>query len=392
MDQIELKALTDAALLAKVSALSSKENETTVELLLHLAEVDRRKLYLEQGYGSLYSYCVRGLRYSEPAANRRIACARVVLRFPGITKHLLTRELSLSTLSLVASILNEDNGAEVLDAIKGKSRREVELYVAGYRPRQRQPQEVVRPLVVAKPAPQAPAGELFKVATAQKYEERKPINSTFAGEGTGPQLSAAAESHAQPKAAPKHEPAQEQRFELRFSVSAAALQKLEEAKAALSGKYPRGVKIEDVFEEALELLLEKRSPARRVARRQAAELKRERAKRCNHGRTAPCDTAALSTPSTSGDVPAALRDEVFVRDGGQCTFIGPDGVRCGSRHNLEVHHIDPRGQGGPNTKANLVVRCAGHNLFEAIQDYGPQCMKPYLSPGWAGKLQAAGAS
>ncbi len=45
-DTNTIKALSDSALLERLQLLSAKENETTVEILLHLAEVDERRLHL----------------------------------------------------------------------------------------------------------------------------------------------------------------------------------------------------------------------------------------------------------------------------------------------------------------------------------------------------------
>ncbi len=60
---------------------------------------------------------------------------------------------------------------------------------------------------------------------------------------------------------------------------------------------------------------------------------------------------ALTRP-TSG-IPAALRRKVMVRDRFACVVPG-----CRSRHNLEVHHIVHRTDGGEHSMSNLSVWCA----------------------------------
>jgi hypothetical protein len=54
--------LTDTALVAEVMRLARGERETIVHLITHLAELDRRRLYLPAGYSSLYAYCRSVLR------------------------------------------------------------------------------------------------------------------------------------------------------------------------------------------------------------------------------------------------------------------------------------------------------------------------------------------
>ena len=58
----------------------------------------------------------------------------------------------------------------------------------------------------------------------------------------------------------------ELRYELRFSVSKEVFDEIEEAKVILSGKFPKGVKLEDILSEALESFLEKKSVKRRELR------------------------------------------------------------------------------------------------------------------------------
>ena len=73
--------LSDADLLHRVVVLATREREATVELVAHLAELDARRLYLGEGFGSLFSYCTGALRLAEHAAYNRIEAARASRRF-----------------------------------------------------------------------------------------------------------------------------------------------------------------------------------------------------------------------------------------------------------------------------------------------------------------------
>ncbi|UCF06333.1 MAG: HNH endonuclease, partial [bacterium] len=79
----------------------------------------------------------------------------------------------------------------------------------------------------------------------------------------------------------------------------------------------------------------------------------------------------------SRHIPASVRDEVFARDGGRCTFVGPEGKRCGSRWNIQVDHIVPYGKGGDSSPENLRLLCAKHNNLEAGRAYGVNKIKKY---------------
>jgi 5-methylcytosine-specific restriction endonuclease McrA len=77
------------------------------------------------------------------------------------------------------------------------------------------------------------------------------------------------------------------------------------------------------------------------------------------------------TPSSgSRHVPAAVRREVWRRDGGCCAFEGNAG-RCPERGFLEFHHVIPFADGGPTTVENVQLRCRAHNAYEAEKLFGP---------------------
>ena len=62
-------------------------------------------------------------------------------------------------------------------------------------------------------------------------------------------------------------------------------------------------------------------------------------------------------------VPAAVKREVWRRDGFQCAFVGVTG-RCMERGFLQLHHLVPFAEGGPTTAENLQLRCRAHNMYE----------------------------
>jgi len=339
-----ITSLSDSALLGELERLSGEENETTVQVLLHLAEVEERKLYVGAGYATMFAYCTEKLRYSEPAASRRLTCARAAKRFPEVIELLRKKELTLTTLSLVSGVLNEENYPEVIAGIKGRSRREVEEMLAGFNPRKHEVRERIKPVVV-KAKPKELVGSLF----SQVAQKAQAVISS-AGGTTGEverKLGQEAEEEAE-------------RYEVRFSISKEQLAQVEELKGLLSGKYPEGVKLEHVFGEALEALLEKRSPKRREARRKKR-------------------VPSVSKPKKrTRHIPQEVRDKVHVRDGGRCTFVSADGVRCSERHDVEVHHVQAFGRGGGHEEGNLRLLCRRHNVYEAEREFGQAHIARYI--------------
>jgi hypothetical protein len=76
-------------------------------------------------------------------------------------------------------------------------------------------------------------------------------------------------------------------------------------------------------------------------------------------------------------IPDEVRDAVFVRDGGQCTFTAPDGTRCRCRKGVEVDHINPFAKNGGHSLSNLRLLCGGHNRLAAEKSMGRHVMQPY---------------
>ena len=150
MNPIEsMKGLSDDQLLSKVAALARGEQQATARLIAGLAEVERRRLFLGEGYTSLFTYCTDALHLSEHAAYARIEAARVAQRFPVVLELLATGALTLTAVCLLRAVLTPDNCERLLAEARHKSKRDVEMLVAAIRPSADVP-AVVRKLPVSK--------------------------------------------------------------------------------------------------------------------------------------------------------------------------------------------------------------------------------------------------
>jgi hypothetical protein len=148
-------------------------------------------------------------------------------------------------------------------------------------------------------------------------------------------------------------------YSLNVTVDAGFKEDLDRLTALLSHKVPDGA-LAAVLREALRCAIEKHGK-----RKGAVEPARKRA-------------AAADRPAGDGQqpgdarstIPVELRRQVWKRDGGQCTWRGPDDRRCTSRWRLEVDHIQPAALGGASTVDNLRLLCRPHNALHAEQTYG----------------------
>jgi 5-methylcytosine-specific restriction endonuclease McrA len=375
--------LSNSELVSKLGALVKQEAEVTLEVLKHLAEFDRRKGYLELGYQSLFVYVTQRLRYSEPAANRRIKAARCIREFPVVLELLVRQSVNLSTICLFAPLLTGENQKELLEKVSGKPKVEVERVVASYQdPRRADVREVIKPIMIAAQASKAKSAAV---------EGRLRMEQGFANHRLGDGgndwafLGSERESAAPiPVAAPvivtpSTPPVIEERTKFTFSGSTAFADKVQRMRELLSGKYPKGACLEEVFNEAMEWFIKAHDPVLRAEKRAAKARARSRGTVVSPPSAETGESGAKENKS-SRHIPRDVRDQVMLRDKGRCTYVGPDG-RCSSKWDEEVHHIVPSGLGGKSVADNLTVRCARHNLHAAIEDYGPSFMARFLKAG-----------
>lgn len=125
-----VNSLTDEELLARTSALVSRERGATADVIEHLVEIERRNLHLGQACASLWAYCRERLGYSEDEASKRVRVARMARLVPGILDELRSGRIHLTGLFLLSQFLTADNAEELLQRARHKSRREIELALA----------------------------------------------------------------------------------------------------------------------------------------------------------------------------------------------------------------------------------------------------------------------
>src|SRR5438477_8156601 len=104
-----IERLSDEALLDATRALLKRACDVEADLLLHLGEIDERKLYLPRAYPSMFAFCVEELGFSEDAAYNRIFVARAARRLPALIEALRSGKVHLGGLWLLAPLLTVEN-------------------------------------------------------------------------------------------------------------------------------------------------------------------------------------------------------------------------------------------------------------------------------------------
>ena len=101
------KYLNNSGLVIGLKTLVRSERKITAEILLYIREVDRRQLYLEYSYTSLFSFLTVEIGYTKASAQRRIDSARLLNELPEMKKDLELGTLNLSQVSMVAQCIRQ---------------------------------------------------------------------------------------------------------------------------------------------------------------------------------------------------------------------------------------------------------------------------------------------
>src|SRR5215813_2864434 len=129
-----LSTLSSADLLARTRDLARKSQNVEADLLVHLAEIDARKLYAEWAFPSMFEFCVKDLGFSEGAAFSRIFVARAARMLPAMFDALRSGRVHLAGLRVLAPHPTGENHEQLLARAAGKSKREIEELAAALSP------------------------------------------------------------------------------------------------------------------------------------------------------------------------------------------------------------------------------------------------------------------
>lgn len=397
--------LPDDELVQRLQRFAHGSRLLLAGFLAHLQAFDDRRLHEPRGFQSLFHYCTTELRLSADEAYLRIYAARLARSYPRILVMLARGELHLSGVSKLGPRLTLQNAEELLSQASGKSKRDIERICAPLMPR-----SSARDRIQFFTAPlrrPAPAQQASLVCGAAATAEMGPTDASIPvlGRDMEPGTAAPAETVAisrkisdpesvvnpdkvqnpdkvmneeavvntdtavnletvvkaelfRGEEVPRcpvergYPQTQERLVRITFIAAESLEVKIERAKALLRNKHPYG-RLEDVFSDALDVLLAKKDPSARLA---AARPPRR-----------PSSRPGKRTRR----VLKAVKEAVWLRDEGRCAFVSPEGWRCDAVEFLEYDHIKPWAAGGvSDDPANIRLLCRTHNALTARLIFG----------------------
>jgi hypothetical protein len=318
-----LKDLSNEDLHSKTKSVAERERLTTIQILWHLRENERRMLYAQMGYRDLKDYCIKELKYSESSAWRRISAMRVLQELPEVAEKIKNGNLNLVQMSLVRSHFREAKPTKeekkgILSSIENQSTLMTERILAELKP------EISRPV-----------------------EIEKPIKGN--------------------------------KTELTLVLDADLVSDLEEIQVLLGKKMSKLELMKFMTEQTLTKLRKDCTPKKDLTSNSQSERNAQPTRQQAASRRHK-NFGSLTKKKSTRYVPKSILNEVKRRDRNRCQYTDPvSGRQCEAIHNLQIEHRLPFAKGGASDETeNLELLCPVHNHLRAVQQFGEHKMQEYL--------------
>jgi 5-methylcytosine-specific restriction endonuclease McrA len=360
----EIKKLKNEELLQRTKFLVVKERKITLQILHHLQEISRRRLFAERGYSSLFKYATQELGYSDASAIRRLQAMELLTELPEVEDKIKEGALSLSVVAQaqrtfqieakLSQAFDPDEKKNILQSLEYKSSKAAERELIQH---SSQPALILKPDLI-KPVTSTHS-EIRFVADQVLLDQLELIRGFLGNKNPNLSLSELITEMARisleklrPKA-PKELVKQNSDDGVEKSVKAVNSMQAAQATTKVPQKTSQ-------VSQAFHLPLNKQVPISKQAPLSKQQSNSEQAS------------------SRSRFIPIEVKRKVYQRDEGKCQYVDPvTGRKCLSTHAIQYGHIIPFAMNGPNTVENIRIECRVHNRLLAIQTY-PKKMAAYL--------------
>ncbi len=314
-----LTQLSNQEIISRMEKLVRTERKITHLVLLHIVEIEDRKLYAKLGYDGMYSYLTKGLGYSESSAYRRLQSARLLRKVPEVAVKIEEGKLNLSQLTQVQKSLKEQTQSGIQSM-----------------------------------TPLATLAVLEKIENKSTFETERVLATEF---------NRPVQAHESIK------PQKDDSVRIELTLTKEQFAELEQAKALLSHVCHEGHWSEVIFQLAKEFNRKKLSPAKAPSGKVENEnTEAATSSEVLHQQHLTQSFAAKKSQNykrTRKYIPIGIKRALFKKSNGCCEYIDKNtGKRCNSKYQLQIDHIHPWSLGGSNHADNLRVLCRTHNSFE----------------------------
>ncbi len=301
------------------------EKSATLDLLEYLAEIDRRRLYAEMGFPSLWIYVHEVLGYSESQTSERVSAMRLMVKVPEVKKELEAGNISLTTTAKLATHVRREKTSatetlNLLTSISGKTSREVEQHLAKH---------AVVEFKMDKMKTVTPETTRIIIDVDQEFIE--------------------------------------------------LLERVRELKGNL------GSSTQELLKYSLKTIVKRyevKNTESNIDQKESLRAHEVKNKSDSTSKSQLQSNQSKSNTQPGFDsryIPASVKNAIRIRSKDQCEYIDQSSQkRCECKIRLEFDHIIPFSMGGQSTIENLRHYCSAHNKLSAIRQFGVSHMQQYL--------------
>jgi 5-methylcytosine-specific restriction endonuclease McrA len=319
---MNLKNLSDSDLLSQTQSLVRRERELLSEILHHLREIERRRLFAQLGFKSLFDYATKKLGYADDQAARRISAMRLLIELPEIECKIADGSLTLTNIGMAQALFRHEKKKE--------------------------------------PENGSPSGfnkdEKLKLLLNLEHKSKREAEKIIVSRATEPAL-------LKPD---RIRTVTTETIEIKFIANCELQKKLEKVKGLLAHSYA-SASLADTVNALCDLALKALDPAAKAASRPSNRRIIDTAKP-----TSEEPKPATPAPALKRRITCHVRRAVWHRANSKCQ-------NCGSVHALQVDHRQPFAMGGGNEPENLRLLCRSCNQRAAINKLGITKMQRYFN-------------
>ncbi len=307
---MKLNNLSNDNLVSCLESCVRGERKITIQVLECISEIDRRRLYVQKGFTSLFDYLVKDFGYSPGAAMRRIDAARLLQEIPEVAEKFATGALTLTQANQVQRASREFRKITSSN-VKPADKREL----------------------------------VSQIENATQKQTEQIIATTF----NLPVISVQNETFHR-----------DQSVTLTVTLTAEQMRILEQAQNMISHSL-----VGNSWAETVTYLAKKEVTRRTVVRRVATTKSRQEVNgsRREVKSLEPTVSTTVKSSSKRPSLSASLR-KTLLHANASCEYKHHNGQSCASKKFLQIDHIQSWSRGGDHSPGNLQVLCGAHNRLK----------------------------
>lgn len=315
MREEEIQALNDDRLLKSLEQNLEHERKRSHIVLLHLKEIQARRLYAKRGFENLFRMLIERFRLSETSANQRLKALDFLVEVPQLEACLVNGEVNLSTLALAQRQINRE------EKVTGK-----------------------------KVSPEVKEEIAFRITNKTQRETEIELMQILPESATAPKT--------------YEKRVSKDAVRMNLTIPDSLREKLVRLKEIWAHVDP-AMDFVEVIDRMADITLAQVDPALRKSKKKTSG-KTPAVKSETESQRAT-DSVAQRKTYYGVDVDHVL----WTRADSQCEYIDVEtGRRCTCRFGLQRDHIVPLAMGGSNDLSNLRLLCRTHNDLEARRHFG----------------------